>query len=117
MYVVGDGREAHRPYSYISIVDTTQSKKTRDIKINTNWLETLALDRATSRLFVNMTAENSIGVINRNHDSPQAKWSIPADTQENLPLLPGSTEWSLAANDAQVAQTNRARFGERRGKS
>src|SRR5215472_758237 len=87
MYVVSGGREAHTPYSYVSIVDTTQSKKMRDIKIDTNWLEALALDGGTPRLFVNITAENAVGVIDRNQHSIQAKWPIPTDTQQNLPLF------------------------------
>ena len=87
MYVVSGGREAHTSYSYVSIVDTTQLKKLRDIKIDTNWLEALALDGATPKLFVNMTAENAVGVIDRNQHSIQAKWHIPADTQQNLPLF------------------------------
>ena len=34
MYVVSGGREAHTPYSYISVVDTTQAKKMADIKVD-----------------------------------------------------------------------------------
>lgn len=49
MYVVSGGREAHTAYSYVSIVSTTQSKKIPDMKIDTNWLQALALDGATPR--------------------------------------------------------------------
>ena len=87
MYVVSGGREAQTPYSYISIVDTTQSKKTLDMKIETNWLEALALQKDGSRLFVNLTSENAVGVMDRNQHSITAKWAIPADTQQNLPLF------------------------------
>ncbi len=87
MYVVSCGREAHTPYSYISIVDTTQSKKILDTKIDANWLEGLALEKRGPRLFVNMTAENAVGVMGRNQHAIVAKWPIPADTQQNLPLF------------------------------
>lgn len=87
MYVVSGGREAHTPYSYVSIVDTTQSKKTLDMKIDANWLEALALDKTGPRLFVNITAENAVGVIDPNQHSIAAKWPIPAGTQQNLPLF------------------------------
>jgi len=87
MYVVSGGREAHTPYSYISIVDTTQLKKILDIKIDASWLEGLALETRGPRLFVNMTAENAVGVMGRNQHSIVAKWPIPADTQQNLPLF------------------------------
>jgi len=87
MYVVSGGREAHTPYSYISIVDTTQSKKILDTKIDANWLEGLALEKRGPRLFVNMTAENAVGVMGRDQHSIVAKWPFPADTQQNLPLF------------------------------
>ena len=87
MYVVSGGREAHTPYSYISVVDTTQSKKILDVKIETNWLEAIALEKDGSRLFVNLTSQNAVGVVDRNQHVITAKWRIPADTQQNLPLF------------------------------
>jgi len=87
MYVVSGGREAHTTYSYISVVDTTQSKKILDTKIESNWLEALALEKRGRRLFVNITAENAVGVMDRNLHSITAKWPIPGEAQQNLPLL------------------------------
>src|ERR1700720_189162 len=34
LYVVNGGREAHTPYSLISVIDTNNAKKLRDIKID-----------------------------------------------------------------------------------
>ncbi len=34
LYVVNGGREAHTPYSLISVIDTDNSKKLRDVKIH-----------------------------------------------------------------------------------
>jgi DNA-binding beta-propeller fold protein YncE len=87
MYVVSGGREAHTPYSYISVADTTQSKKILDMKIDANWLEAIALEKRGPRLFVNITAENAVGVIDRNQHSITSKWPIPGETQQNLPLF------------------------------
>src|SRR5229473_2334696 len=41
LYVVNGGREAHTPYSLISVIDTDNSKKLRDIKINSNHVEAI----------------------------------------------------------------------------
>jgi hypothetical protein len=87
MYVVGGGREAHTSYSYIRLVDTTQSKKIFDAKIDANWLEGIALEKRGPRLFFNITAENAVGVMDRNQHSITTRWPIPADTKQNLPLL------------------------------
>jgi DNA-binding beta-propeller fold protein YncE len=87
MYVVSGGREAHTPYSYISVIDTTQSKKIEDRKIGANWLEAMALEKHGPRMFVNITSDNEIGVMDRNQQAITAKWSIPSETEQNLPLF------------------------------
>jgi DNA-binding beta-propeller fold protein YncE len=87
MYVVSGGREAHTPYSYISVIDTTQSKKIEDRKIGANWLEAIALEKHGPRMFVNITSDNEIGVMDRNQQAITAKWSIPSETEQNLPLF------------------------------
>jgi hypothetical protein len=87
MYVMSGGREAHTPYSYISVVDATQSKKILDAKIGANWLEALAWEKSLPRLFVNVTAENVVGVLDRGKHSITANWQVLADTLQNLPLL------------------------------
>src|SRR5712671_1152591 len=50
LYVVNGGREAHTPYSLISVIDTDNSKKLRDIKIDTNHVEALVLEKSGPRL-------------------------------------------------------------------
>src|SRR6267143_4654602 len=45
LYVVNGGREAHTPYSLISVIDTSTSKKLRDIKIDSNHVEAIVLEK------------------------------------------------------------------------
>lgn len=77
MYVVNGGREAKTPYSLISVVDTSTSKKLRDIKIDTNWVEALALEKSGSRMFCVLTSQNAIGVMDRNDKALTATWKLP----------------------------------------
>ncbi len=65
LYVVNGGREAHTPTCLISIVDTVSGKKIADLKLETNRLESMAIEKSGPRLFVNMTGINSIGVVDR----------------------------------------------------
>ena len=65
LYVVNGGREAHTPTCLISIVDTISGKKLADMKLETNRLESMAIEKSGPRLFVNMTGINSIGVVDR----------------------------------------------------
>src|SRR6266849_1195906 len=69
LYVVNGGREAHTPYCLISVVDTRSGKKLAEMKLDTNRLESMAIEKSGPRLFVNMTGVNSIGVRSEEHTS------------------------------------------------
>lgn len=86
MYVVNGGREAHTPYSLISVVDTNTSKKLRDIKINSNRVEALALEKSGLRLFCNITSQNAVGVVDRNTGALLAAWPLPAADKVNVAM-------------------------------
>jgi hypothetical protein len=85
MYVVNGGRAAKTPYCLISVVDVPAGKKIADIKLDTNRLESMALEKSSSRLFVNMTTANAIGVIDRQKRELIATWPITAG-KENVPM-------------------------------
>ncbi len=85
LYVVNGGREAHTTYCLISVVDTKTGKKLADMMLDTNRLESMAIENSSSRLFVNMTGANKIGVVDRNKREVVATWPITAG-QENVPM-------------------------------
>jgi YVTN family beta-propeller protein len=86
LYVVSGGREAHTPYSLISVIDTNDSKKLRDIKINSNHIEALALEKSGPRLFCNITGQNAVGVLDRNKNSLSATWPLPSGDKANVAM-------------------------------
>src|SRR6266576_6678965 len=91
LYVVNGGREAHTPYSLISVIDTNNSKRLRDIKINANHVEAIVLEKSGPRMFCNITSQNAVGVLDRNE-------SELADTS---PLPQGDTQTvDIAFHDA-----------------
>jgi DNA-binding beta-propeller fold protein YncE len=81
-YVVNGGRDAHTPTCLISIVDTVAGRKLADMTLETNRLESMAIEKSSQRLFVNMTGINSIGVVDREKRAVVATWPITAG-QEN----------------------------------
>ena len=85
LYVVNGGREAHTSTCLITIVDTVTGKKVADIKLDTNRLESMAIEKSGPRLFVNMTGINSIGVVDREKRTVVQTWPITAD-KDNVPL-------------------------------
>jgi DNA-binding beta-propeller fold protein YncE len=86
LYVVAGGREAHTPYSLISVIDTNSSKKLRDIKVNTNHVEAIVLEKAGSRMFANLTGESAVGVLDRNRSTLSATWPLPAGDKANVAM-------------------------------
>src|SRR6202521_2962870 len=63
MYVVTGGREAHTPYPLISVCDKNNSKKFRDIKINSNHVEAIFLERSGARRVLNTTRPSPASVL------------------------------------------------------
>ncbi len=84
-YIVNGGREAKTPYCLISVVDAVSGKKLEDIKLDTNRLESMALEKCSQRLFVNMTTANVIGVLDRQKRTLITTWPITAGL-ENVPM-------------------------------
>jgi DNA-binding beta-propeller fold protein YncE len=85
LYIVNGGREAKTPYCLVSIVDTKTDKKLADMKLESNRLESMSLEKSGQRLFVNMTGVNSIGVVDRQKRAVVQTWPIAA-AQENVPM-------------------------------
>src|SRR6266404_1163759 len=86
LYVVNGGREAHTPYSLISVIDTDQSKKVRDIKIDTNHVEAIVLEKSGSRMFCNLTGKSAVGVLDRKESALKATWPLPAGYKSNVAM-------------------------------
>ena len=86
LYVVNGGREAHTPYSLISVIDTDKSKKLRDIQIDTNHIEAIVLEKSGARMFCNLTGKNAVGVVDRNKSALQATWPLPAGDKLNVAM-------------------------------
>jgi DNA-binding beta-propeller fold protein YncE len=78
LYVVNGGREAHTPYCLISVVDTRSGKKLADMRLETNRLESMTIEKSGPRLFVNMTGTNEIGVVDREKRALVQTWPITA---------------------------------------
>jgi hypothetical protein len=86
LYVVNGGREAHTPYSLISVIDTDNSKKLRDVKIDTNHVEAIVPEKSGPRMFCNLTGKNAVGVLDRNKSALLATWPLPAGYKLNVAM-------------------------------
>src|SRR6266446_8730077 len=95
LYVVNGGREAHTPYSLISVIDTDNSKKLRDIKIDSNHVEAIVLEKSGPRMFINLTGKSAVGVMDRNKSALEATWPLPDGDKLNVAMAFDETDHRL----------------------
>ncbi len=76
LYIADGGLDAKLNYTFLEIVNTDAGKKVGQIKIDSNRLEAMAVEKSGNRLFLNMTEKNSIGVIDRTKQAVAAVWPL-----------------------------------------
>src|SRR6266478_2050681 len=76
LYVDNGGGDVHQTYSMLSVIDTTAGKKLADLKIDGETLEAMALEKSTSKMYVNNRARNQISVVDREKRALVASWPV-----------------------------------------
>src|SRR3984893_17060903 len=76
LYIDNGGGDVHQTYSMVSVVDTTAGKKLMDIKIDGDTLEAMALEKGSSRMYVNNKAKSQVDVIDREKRELIASWPV-----------------------------------------
>src|SRR5712664_2642331 len=94
LYVGNGGKEAHNDYSLVTIIDTEKAKRTGEIKLPSNNLEAMAVQKEGAVLYVNMRDKNQIAVIDRNTRAITATWQLKAVTH-NTPMVLDETNHRL----------------------
>ena len=95
LYIVNGGREAHVPYERISKIDTTTNKLLSELKIDSDHLEALAVEKSSDRMYVSITGHDAIGVIDRKSFTLKDTWSIADQGSQNTPLALDETDHRL----------------------
>jgi DNA-binding beta-propeller fold protein YncE len=76
LYVDNGGGDVHETFSMLSVVDTTEGKKVADIKIDGDTLEAMALEKSSSRIYLNNKAKSQVDVIDREKRELILSWPI-----------------------------------------
>jgi DNA-binding beta-propeller fold protein YncE len=76
LYIDNGGGDVHQTYSMLSVVDTTSGKKLADIKIDGDTLEAMAMEKSSSKIYVNNKAKSQVDVIDREKRALIASWPI-----------------------------------------
>jgi YVTN family beta-propeller protein len=75
-YVGNGGRQAKEEFTSISVVDTTTGKKTADIKIDGDRIESIRFEEKGPRMFVNVYYKGIVAVVDRNKQEVVASWNF-----------------------------------------
>src|ERR1700730_17350804 len=76
LYIADGGLDAKLNYTFLEIVNTDTGEHAGQIKIDSNRLVAMVVEKSGSRLFLNMTEKNSIGVIDREKQAVAAVWPL-----------------------------------------
>jgi len=85
LYIVTGGKDVPLDHSYVVAVDLHTNKKLREIRIDSNHVEGLALEKSGSRMFVNLTDKHAVAVIDRQKMKETDRWPIGSDA-DNSPM-------------------------------
>jgi len=76
LYIDNGGGDVHQTFSMLSVIDTTAGEKLADLKIDGETLEAMALEKSTSRMYVNNRSKNQVSVVDREKRELVASWPV-----------------------------------------
>src|SRR5712692_99603 len=76
LYIDNGGGDVHQTFSMLSVIDTTAGEKLADLKIDGETLEAMALEKSTSRMYVNNRSKNQVSVVDREKREVIASWPV-----------------------------------------
>lgn len=82
LYIAEVGKDAHLPDSYIAIVDTNEAKQVAEIKINSDDVEAMAIEKSGPRIFIDIRGKNEVQVYDRNSHHLLATWSTADEAKK-----------------------------------
>jgi Lactonase, 7-bladed beta-propeller len=82
LYAVNGGKDAKLPNAYISVVDTTTAKVVAEIKVDSNDVEGMAIEKSGPRIFVVIRGNNSVEVFDRTKRTLIATWSVAQEAKK-----------------------------------
>jgi DNA-binding beta-propeller fold protein YncE len=76
LYIDNGGGDVHQTFSMLSVIDTTAGEKLADLKIDGETLEAMALEKSSSKMYVNNRSKNQVSVVDRQKRELVASWPV-----------------------------------------
>ena len=87
LYVVTGGHDAKMPNAYLTTVDTTSEKIIGDIKIDSDDVEAVVLEKSGPRAFLVIRGNNTVEVFDRKKQALLATWPLPKDVSKPTAMV------------------------------
>jgi DNA-binding beta-propeller fold protein YncE len=85
LYIAAGGSDAKLKYSLINIVNTNTHKKVGDIKVDSENIEAMSIEKNGPRIFANVRDKSTVAVIDRDKKSVTSTFTL-GDMHGNTPL-------------------------------
>jgi DNA-binding beta-propeller fold protein YncE len=85
LYIANGGADEHQTYAFVSIVDADAGAKVADIKIDSDSLKDIVIEKSSPKMYVNDRGRNQVDVIDRKSRTLIASWPITLG-KNNVPL-------------------------------
>jgi DNA-binding beta-propeller fold protein YncE len=85
LYIANGGADEHQTYAFVSIVDANAGAKVADIKIDSDSLKDIVLEKSSPKMYVNDRGKNQVDVIDRKTRTVIASWPITLG-KGNVPM-------------------------------
>ena len=107
LYVDNGGGDIHETYSMLSVIDTTAGEKLADIKIDGDTLEAMALEKSSTKMYVNNRAKGQVDVIDRSKRELVSSWPVTS-CKPNVAMAFDEANHRLfiGCRDGQIAVLN-----------
>jgi DNA-binding beta-propeller fold protein YncE len=102
LYIADGGLDAKLNHTFLEIVNTDTGEKVGQIKIDSNRLEAMVVEKSGSRLFLNMTEKNSIGVIDRQKQAIAAVWPLTCKVNVSVAMDEKNHRLFVACRDGNM---------------
>ncbi len=85
LYVVTGGKDVNMKESYLAEIDPRTGEHFGDVKFDANHVEAMAVEQSGDHLYINVTDQNYLAVVDKRTRTVVAKWPI-SEAQQNAPV-------------------------------
>jgi len=85
-FVANGGMVAKMDYSLVTAIDTGRAEQLGEVKIESKILEAMAVEKGSSRLFINLMDKNEVTVIDRVKQQILGNWPLSAEQPSAMAL-------------------------------